>query len=127
MAKERHREGHIEHTIGYPLGHTTFGGGFLYHLSDQQVALGLVVALDYRNTYLSPYEEFQRWKDHPFVRRVLEGGTFLTYGAHTIATGAAVSASWFSKCSIVLISWGRGQCPNLSLLHDNAFLCGLGV
>lgn len=95
-----HREGHIEHTVGYPLGQSTFGGGHLYHLSERRIAVGFHVALDYRNTHLSPYEEFQRWKKHPYVSRVLEGGTCLTYGAHTVPTGLFLHTLYSKLCSI---------------------------
>lgn len=85
---EKHREGHVEHMIGYPLDSWTYGGAFLYHMSDHRVALGVVVGLDYWNTYLSPYHEFQKFKAHPHVRRILEGGTCLEYGARSLNEGA---------------------------------------
>ena len=67
------------HTQGWPLG-DAWGGGFLYHQENNQVALGFVVALDYSNPYLSPFEEFQRWKTHPAIRAEIEGGRRVSYG-----------------------------------------------
>ncbi len=87
VADEKHRLGHVEHGLGYPLDSKTYGGSFLYHMADNQVALGLITALDYQNPYLSPYGEFQRWKNHPKVRSLLEGGEALQYGARVINEG----------------------------------------
>ena len=73
--------GRVWHTVGHPLDAQTYGGGFLYHMAEGRVALGLVVGLDYRDPYLSPFGEFQRWKLHPTVRGQLEGGRCVQYGA----------------------------------------------
>jgi electron-transferring-flavoprotein dehydrogenase len=83
----RHRPGHIVHTFGWPLDNRTEGGGFLYHAEGGDVYLGLIVALNYRNPYLSPFEEMQRWKQHPAIRRVLEGGKRIAYGARAVNKG----------------------------------------
>ena len=69
----KHQPGPIVHTIGWPLDRSTYGGSFLYHLENNQVAVGFVVGLDYENPYLSPFEEFQRFKTHPAIRPVLRG------------------------------------------------------
>jgi electron-transferring-flavoprotein dehydrogenase len=82
----KHLPGRVIHTQGWPLGEA-WGGGFLYHQADGQVALGFVVALNYRNPWLSPFEEFQRWKQHPAIREVLEGGRRVSYGARAINEG----------------------------------------
>ncbi len=82
----RHEPGRVIHTQGWPLS-DAWGGGFLYHQADGQVALGFVVALDYRNPWLSPFEEFQRWKQHPAIRHFLEGGRRVSYGARAINEG----------------------------------------
>lgn len=87
----KHREGRVVHSVGYPLDPRTYGGSFLYHMSERRVALGFVVALDYENAYLSPYEEFQRWKRHPSVRELLEGGEVLQYGARVLNEGGIQS------------------------------------
>ncbi|MCG5514142.1 electron transfer flavoprotein-ubiquinone oxidoreductase [Ectothiorhodospira shaposhnikovii] len=83
----RHRPGTVRHTIGWPLDRGTYGGGFLYHLEDHQVAVGFIVGLDYRNPYLSPFEEMQRFKTHPAIREVLEGGRRIAYGARALVEG----------------------------------------
>jgi electron-transferring-flavoprotein dehydrogenase len=82
-----HQPGQVIHTLGWPLDNATEGGGFLYHAEDGLVSLGLIVALNYRNPYLNPFEEMQRWKRHPAVRRYLEGGTRLGYGARAVSKG----------------------------------------
>lgn len=83
----RAEPGLVVHTAGWPMDRETFGGGFLYHLDGDQVALGFVVGLDYRNPWLSPFEEFQRWKTHPAIRRHLDGGKRIGYGARAINNG----------------------------------------
>ena len=84
---EKHRPGEIVHTIGWPLDSSTYGGSFLYHLENNQVALGFVVGLDYQNPYLSPYDEMQRYKTHPEIAAVLEGGRRIGYGARALNEG----------------------------------------
>ena len=83
--------GLVMHTAGWPLQNNTYGGSFLYHLDGNQVELGFVVGLDYSNPYLSPFEEFQRWKTHPEIRKTLEGGKRLGYGARSITAGGILS------------------------------------
>jgi electron-transferring-flavoprotein dehydrogenase len=80
----RHVPGLVMHTAGWPLDNATYGGTFMYHLADHQVALGMVVGLSYANPYLEPFQEFQRYKTHPQVRAFLEGGKRLAYGARAI-------------------------------------------
>ena len=82
-----HKPGLVIHTAGWPLGSDTYGGSFLYHLEDNQVAVGFVVGLAYRNPYLSPFEEFQRYKTHSAIRPFLEGGKRVAYGARAITAG----------------------------------------
>jgi electron-transferring-flavoprotein dehydrogenase len=83
---EKHEPGRVIHTQGWPLD-DAWGGGFLYHQADGQVALGFVVALNYKNPWMSPFEEFQRWKQHPAIRQFLEGGRRVSYGARAINEG----------------------------------------
>ena len=86
----RHELGKVVHTIGYPLGHFpggALGGSYLYHLEDNQVALGLIINLDYKNPHLSPFEEFQRWKHHKYISEYLEGGKRVAYGARAVVKG----------------------------------------
>jgi electron-transferring-flavoprotein dehydrogenase len=82
-----HKPGLVVHTAGWPLDTDTYGGSFLYHLEDNQVAVGYVVGLGYENPYLSPYEEFQRYKTHPEIRKFFEGGKRISYGARAITAG----------------------------------------
>ena len=79
--------GHVMHTVGWPIPIMSYGGGFLYFKEDNQVLLGLVVGLDYKDPYLSPYELFQRWKTHPEIASLLSGGKCVSYGARVIGTG----------------------------------------
>jgi electron-transferring-flavoprotein dehydrogenase len=83
--------GLVVHTAGWPLDAATYGGSFLYHLDHNQVELGFVVGLDYFNPYLSPFEEFQRWKLHPEIRKTLDGGKRLGYGARALTAGGILS------------------------------------
>ena len=87
----RHEPGLVIHTAGWPLATDTYGGGLLYHDRNGRVVAGFVVGLNYRNPYLSPFEEFQRWKTHPRIRHYLEGGQRVGYGARTIAAGGLAS------------------------------------
>ena len=84
---ENHKPGHVTHTIGWPMDSGTYGGSFLYHLEDNQVAVGFVIGLDYTNPYLSPFDEFQRFKTHPKIRPTFEGGRRIAYGARAINEG----------------------------------------
>lgn len=84
----KHVPGRVLHTQGWPLTESdSWGGGFLYHQANNQVALGFVTALDYKNPYVYPFEEFQRWKQHPEIRAILEGGRRVSYGARAINEG----------------------------------------
>jgi electron-transferring-flavoprotein dehydrogenase len=87
----KHEPGLVVHTAGWPLDSNTYGGSFLYHAADNKVALGFVVGLDYTNPWMSPFEEFQRWKTHPVIRKTLEGGKRLSYGARAITAGGLLS------------------------------------
>jgi electron-transferring-flavoprotein dehydrogenase len=85
---KKHKPGRVIHTQGWPLTESdSWGGGFLYHQANGQVALGFVTALDYKNPWVSPYQEFQRWKQHPAIREYLEGGKRVSYGARAINEG----------------------------------------
>jgi electron-transferring-flavoprotein dehydrogenase len=83
----KHSQGKIIHTTGWPMDSKTYGGSFLYHLENNQVAVGFVVGLDYQNPHLSPFEEFQRFKQHPDIRPYFEGGRRIAYGARAINEG----------------------------------------
>jgi electron-transferring-flavoprotein dehydrogenase len=87
----KHQAGKTVHTVGWPLDSKTYGGTFLYHLEDNQVAVGFVVGLDYANPHLSPFDEFQRFKTHPSVRPLFEGGRRIAYGARALSEGGTQS------------------------------------
>jgi electron-transferring-flavoprotein dehydrogenase len=88
---DKAQPGLVVHTAGWPMNHATYGGGFLYHLDSNKVALGYVIGLNYENPYLAPFEEMQRWKTHPSIRAHLEGGKRLSYGARAITAGGLLS------------------------------------
>ena len=83
----KHHPGFVLHTAGWPLDNNTYGGSFSYHLENNQLAIGFVVGLDYQNPYLSPYEEFQKFKTHPSIKPMLEGGKRVAYGARALNEG----------------------------------------
>jgi electron-transferring-flavoprotein dehydrogenase len=87
VSPQNHQTGLVIHTAGWPLDSKTYGGSFLYHFGDNKVAVGMVVGLSYRNPYLSPFEEFQRYKLHPAIRPTFEGGKRIAYGARSITAG----------------------------------------
>ncbi|MDR8402349.1 electron transfer flavoprotein-ubiquinone oxidoreductase, partial [Paraburkholderia sp. USG1] len=87
----KHKPGLVMHTAGWPLESDTYGGSFLYHMDNNQVVVGFVVGLGYTNPYLSPFEEFQRYKTHPAIRTILEGGKRVSYGARAITAGGLMS------------------------------------
>ena len=88
---ENSKPGNIMHTTGWPLDTDTYGGSFLYHLDDNKISIGFVVGLDYKNPYLSPYMEFQRFKHHPAIKKILEGGRRINYGARALNEGGVQS------------------------------------
>jgi electron-transferring-flavoprotein dehydrogenase len=122
----RHRPGEVMHTIGWPLDHGTYGGSFLYHLEDNQVAVGFVVGLDYKNPYLSPFEEMQRFKTHPAIRGVFEGGRRIAYGSRALTEGGYQSIPKLSFPGGALIGCGAGfmNVPRIKGIH-NAMKSGM--
>ncbi len=115
---EKHCPGRVIHTQGWPLD-DAWGGGFLYHQEGGQVALGFVVALNYRNPYVSPFEEFQRWKQHPAIREILEGGRRVSYGARAINEGGwqAVPKLVFPGGALIGCSAGFVNVPRIKGSH----------
>ena len=87
----RHHAGRVIHTVGWPMDWSTYGGSFLYHWGENKVSVGLVVGLDYQNPFLSPFDEFQRFKTHPAIRPIFEGGRRVSYGARAISAGGIQS------------------------------------
>lgn len=108
VASEKHTLGTVEHTIGWPLSADTYGGSFLYHMEDNQVAVGYVIGLDYSNPHLDPFKEFQRFKHHPSVAKLLEGGRRLSYGARAINEGGWQSIPKLTFPGGALIGCGAG-------------------
>ena len=115
---EKHRPGKVVHTQGWPL-EDAWGGGFLYHQANGQVALGFVVALDYKNPYISPFEEFQRWKTHPAIRAEIEGGKRISYGARAINEGGwqAIPRLAFPGGALIGCSAGFVNVPRIKGSH----------
>ena len=88
---DKHQEGLVMHTVGWPLDNNTYGGSFMYHAENKQVFLGYVVGLDYKNPYLSPFDEFQKFKTHPSIKTFLESGKRISYGARALIEGGLQS------------------------------------
>ena len=118
IPSEKHRPGRVVHSQGWPLS-DAWGGGFLYHQENGQVALGFVVALDYSNPYLSPFEEFQRWKTHPAIRAEIEGGKRVSYGARAINEGGyqAIPELTFPGGALIGCSAGFVNVPRIKGTH----------
>lgn len=117
---ENHEAGRVIHTQGWPLSESgSWGGGFLYHQANGQVALGFVVALDYQNPYLFPFEEFQRWKTHPAIAKILEGGKRVSYGARAINEGGwqSVPKLAFPGGALIGCSAGFVNVPRIKGSH----------
>ena len=110
IPKENHELGKVVHTLGWPLGliSGTTGGGFLYHVDNNQVSLGLIVDLAYSNPHLSPFDEFQRWKTHPLIKTYLIGGRRISYGARAIVKGGLNSLPEVSMPGGLLIGDDAG-------------------
>jgi electron-transferring-flavoprotein dehydrogenase len=126
VAPERHRPGLVQHTFGWPLGNSTGGGSFLYHFDEQLVSVGFVVHLNYENPYLSPFEEFQRFKTHPLVRTTFEGGKRLAYGARALTEGGwqSVPKLVFPGGALIGCAAGFMNVPRIKGSH-NAMLSGM--
>ena len=122
----KHQSGLVQHSFGWPLSSDTGGGSFLYHLEDGQAVVGFVVHLNYTNPYLSPFEEFQRFKTHPLVKAQLEGGTRLSYGARAITEGGlqSVPRTVFPGGALLGCAAGFVNVPRIKGSH-NAVLSGI--
>ena len=115
----KHVPGLVTHTVGWPLDKSTYGGSFIYHWEKKQIALGLVVGLDYPNPYLNPYKEFQRFKHHPFVRGLLEGGRCVSYGARALNEGGfqSIPCLAFPGGALLGASAGLMNVPRIKESH----------
>mmetsp|Transcript_67950 Transcript_67950/g.167828 ORF Transcript_67950/g.167828 Transcript_67950/m.167828 type:complete len:636 (+) Transcript_67950:212-2119(+) len=113
------KSGLIQHSVGWPLDSSTYGGSFLYHMEDNKVLMGMVVGLDYKNPYLNPYQEFQRWKTHPAIKTFLEGGTCISYGARALNEGGfqAIPKLTFPGGALVGCSAGFVNVPKIKGSH----------
>ncbi|UWQ96065.1 electron transfer flavoprotein-ubiquinone oxidoreductase [Rhodobacteraceae bacterium M385] len=122
---EKHKEGSVTHTMGWPLGSNAGGGSFIYHLENNQVYVGFVVHLGYKNPHLFPYMEFQRFKHHPMVAELLEGGKRIAYGARAITEGGYQSLCKMVAPGVALLgcSVGMVNVPRIKGNH-NAMLSG---
>ncbi|MFA6303338.1 MAG: NAD(P)/FAD-dependent oxidoreductase, partial [Legionella sp.] len=119
VKEANHAPGTVVHTVGWPMDNATYGGSFLYHFSKQRVAIGFVVGLDYKNPWLSPFEEFQRFKTHPLISSVLQGGERLCYGARAINEGGWQSLPKLSFPGGALIGDAAGflNVPKIKGIH----------
>src|SRR4051794_36682407 len=126
VAPEKHKPGLVQHSFGWPLDNSTGGGSFLYHLEDNQVIVGFVVHLNYKNPYVAPFEEFQRFKQHPLIRPTFEGGKRISYGARAITEGGwqSVPKLSFPGGALVGCSAGFVNVPRIKGSH-NAILSGM--
>jgi electron-transferring-flavoprotein dehydrogenase len=126
VAPPLHRPGLVQHSFGWPLDNSTGGGSFLYHFDDRLVSVGFVVHLNYRNPYLAPFEEFQRFKTHPLVRDTFAGGKRLAYGARAITEGGfqSVPRLTFPGGALVGCAAGFVNVPRIKGSH-NAVLSGM--
>ncbi|MCX7303290.1 MAG: electron transfer flavoprotein-ubiquinone oxidoreductase [Hyphomicrobiales bacterium] len=126
VAPGKHRPGLVQHSFGWPLDMKTGGGSFLYHLEDNQVAVGFVMHLNYKNPWLSPFEEFQRFKTHPAIRDTFEGGKRISYGARAITEGGwqSVPKLTFPGGALLGCSAGFVNVPRIKGSH-NAVLSGM--
>ncbi|HKC03110.1 MAG TPA: electron transfer flavoprotein-ubiquinone oxidoreductase [Sphingomicrobium sp.] len=115
---EKHKSGRVIHSQGWPLT-DAWGGGFLYHQENNQVALGFIVSLDYSNPYISPFEELQRWKTHPAIRAEIEGGRRVSYGARAINEGGyqAIPKLVFPGGALIGCSAGFVNVPRIKGTH----------
>ncbi|HEY9038256.1 MAG TPA: electron transfer flavoprotein-ubiquinone oxidoreductase [Roseovarius sp.] len=125
---DKHREGSVTHTMGWPLGKNAGGGSFIYHLDNNQVYVGFVVHLNYKNPYLYPYMEFQRFKHHPMVAELLKGGKRVAYGARAISEGGWQSMPKMVAPGVALLgcSVGMVNVPRIKGNH-NAMLSGMAA
>ena len=126
VAPDKHNSGLVQHTLGWPLDNRTGGGSFVYHFDDNLVAVGFVVHLNYRNPYLSPFEEFQRFKTHPLIRDTFAGGKRICYGARAITEGGwqSVPKLVFPGGALIGCAAGFVNVPRIKGTH-NAMLSGM--
>ena len=108
VSENQHQEGLVMHTAGWPLDNKTYGGSFIYHAEKKQIYIGYVIGLDYQNPYLSPFDEFQRFKTHPAIKKMLEGGKRVSYGARALIEGGIQSLPKMYMPGALLIGCNAG-------------------
>ena len=108
VSENQHQEGLVMHTVGWPLDNKTYGGSFVYHAEKKQIFIGYVIGLDYQNPHLSPFDEFQRFKTHPAIRKMLEGGKRVSYGARALIEGGIQSLPKMFMPGALLIGCNAG-------------------
>ncbi len=120
LPEGRVEPGLIQHTIGWPVDRNTYGGSFLYHINDNRVYIGYVAGLDYKDPRFKPFEAFQQFKNHPSIKKLLDGGELLTYGARTIAAGGYQSLPKVEMPGAMLIGCGAGlvNVPKVKGVHQ---------
>ncbi len=106
--EKKHEEGMVMHTAGWPLDNKTYGGSFVYHAENKQIFLGYVIGLDYENPYLSPFDEFQRFKTHPSIKKYLDGGKRISYGARALIEGGLQSLPQMYMPGALLVGCNAG-------------------
>ena len=117
--KENHKEGSIMHSAGWPLSNDVYGGSFLYHMDKNQISIGFVVGLDYKNPYMSPYEEFQKFKTHPEIKKILKNGRRIAYGARALNEGGYQSLPklYFPGGALIGCEAGTLNVPKIKGTH----------
>ena len=122
----KHNPGEIVHTLGWPLDNETYGGSFCYHMEDNLISIGLVIGLDYKNPYLSPFKEFQRMKHHPTFKNLLEGGECIAYGGRSLNEGGlqSIPQLHFPGGALIGCSAGFVNVPKIKGVH-NAMKSGM--
>lgn len=115
VREDAFKPGLVMHTMGYPLGLSNFGGSFMYHHRDHEIALGLVVSLDYKNPKLHPFELLQKWKKHPSVEKILTGGKLIAYGAKTLSEGGWYSIPRLYGNGFMLVGESAGLLDSMRL------------
>jgi electron-transferring-flavoprotein dehydrogenase len=120
---ENHKQGQVTHTMGWPMDNKTGGGSFMYHLENNQVYVGFIVNLDYKNPHLFPYMEFQRWKHHPIIAKVLEGGKRVSYGARVVTKGGyqSIPKAVFPGGALLGCTAGLVNLPRIKGNHNAMF------
>ena len=108
VGDEQHHEGLVIHTAGWPLDNKTYGGSFIYYAEQKQIYIGYVIGLDYQNPHLSPFDEFQRFKTHPTIKKILEGGKRISYGARALIEGGIQSLPKMYMPGALLIGCDAG-------------------